>query len=295
MAHAIRHWLKGFELHPAPLLYEVPESAATGIPDSANETQASSFTRERWGEKPNISAEDFISSDDSSHLQHRHHPRHPAFAGQEKDIITEDSPNKHAMASAPFEGDFETGLMPSSSEINLPSNQSPGLQRRLSQFHIQMIAFGGSIGTGLYIGSGSVYASGGPGFLLIDYCLIGSMLYCVVMCLGELAVIFPVSGSFATYSSRFISPTWGFAMGWNCAFHVSPTSISSLANTDFWWSVWLCFVFPLPSSEFLLADWAHGGEQIGCNGSLHCLSSWSPLPSSLASGILTRQSAQGCG
>ncbi|UZJ55002.1 hypothetical protein CBS101457_004322 [Exobasidium rhododendri] len=97
--------------------------------------------------------------------------------------------------------------------------QTPGantaLKRHLTGRHMQMIAFGGSIGTGLFIGSGGALASGGPGFLLIDFLLIGAMLFCVVMALGELATVLPVSGSFASYSTRFLDPSWGFAMGWN--------------------------------------------------------------------------------
>lgn len=89
------------------------------------------------------------------------------------------------------------------------------LKRHLRSRHMQMIAFGGSIGTGLFIGSGGVLASGGPGFLIIDFLLIGLMLYCVVMSLGEMASTLPVSGSFASYSTRFIDPAWGFAMGYN--------------------------------------------------------------------------------
>ena len=89
------------------------------------------------------------------------------------------------------------------------------LKRRLTGRHMQMIAFGGSIGTGLFIGSGGTLANGGPGFLLIDFILIGLMLFCVVMALGELATVLPVSGSFASYSTRFLDPAWGFAMGYN--------------------------------------------------------------------------------
>ena len=80
-----------------------------------------------------------------------------------------------------------------------------------------MIAIGGSIGTGLFVGSGSALSTGGPAALIIDYGLIGIMLFCTVHALGELAVLYPVAGSFAAYSSRFIDPAWGFAMGWNYA------------------------------------------------------------------------------
>ena len=69
-------------------------------------------------------------------------------------------------------------------------------------------------GTGLFVGSGSALAQGGPASLVIAYGLIGAMLYCTVHALGELAVAFPIAGAFSVYSSRFIDPAWGFAMGW---------------------------------------------------------------------------------
>ena len=56
---------------------------------------------------------------------------------------------------------------------------------------------------------------GGPASVLIAYGFIGVMLYCTVQALGELAVAFPVAGSFSAYSTRFLDPAWGFAMGWN--------------------------------------------------------------------------------
>jgi yeast amino acid transporter len=55
-------------------------------------------------------------------------------------------------------------------------------------------------------------ALGGPASLVIAYGLIGAMLYCTVHALGELAVLFPISGAFAVYNTRFIDPAWGFAM-----------------------------------------------------------------------------------
>jgi hypothetical protein len=64
-------------------------------------------------------------------------------------------------------------------------------------------------------GSGSALANGGPAALLIDFGIIGIMMFNVVYALGELAVMYPISGGFYTYSSRFIDPSWGFAMGWN--------------------------------------------------------------------------------
>lgn len=112
------------------------------------------------------------------------------------------------------------------------------LARKLKGRHLQMIAIGGSIGTGLFVGSGSALAHGGPASLLIAFCLIGVMLYCTVHALGEMAVLFPVAGSFSAYSTRFLDPAWGFAMGWNYALQwlvILPLEIVSATLTiEFW-------------------------------------------------------------
>jgi amino acid transporter len=114
------------------------------------------------------------------------------------------------------------------------------LTRRLKSRHLQMIAIGGSIGTGLFVGSGATLHSGGPAALVIGYGIIGIMLYCTVQALGELAVTFPVSGAFSTFSTRFIDPAWGFAMGWNyclewlCTF---PLELVAAAITMKYWDL----------------------------------------------------------
>ncbi|KAK4992676.1 histidine permease [Elasticomyces elasticus] len=113
-----------------------------------------------------------------------------------------------------------------------------GLNRRLKGRHLQMIAIGGSIGTGLFVGSGSALAHGGPASLIIAFGLIGCMLYCTVHALGEMAVLFPVAGSFSAYSTRFLDPAWGFAMGWNYAMQwliVLPLEITAATLTVQYW------------------------------------------------------------
>ncbi|KAL2351734.1 amino acid permease-domain-containing protein [Cryomyces antarcticus] len=116
--------------------------------------------------------------------------------------------------------------------------ESP-LSRKLKGRHLQMIAIGGSIGTGLFVGSGSALATGGPASLLIAFALIGIMLYCTVHALGEMAVLFPVAGSFSAYSTRFLDPAWGFAMGWNYAMQwlvVLPLEIVAASITVNYWN-----------------------------------------------------------
>lgn len=88
------------------------------------------------------------------------------------------------------------------------------LARELKGRHLQMIAISGSIGTGLFVASGRALSDGGPASVLLAYVIVGVMLYCTVQALGELAVVFPVAGSFSAFSTRFLDPSWGFAMGW---------------------------------------------------------------------------------
>ncbi|KAJ9142101.1 General amino-acid permease GAP1 [Pleurostoma richardsiae] len=114
-----------------------------------------------------------------------------------------------------------------------------GLARELKGRHLQMIAIGGSIGTGLFVASGKTLSTGGPASMLLAYCFVGVMLYCTVQALGELAVVFPVAGSFSAYSTRFLDPAWGFAMGWNYALQwlvVLPLEIIAASMTITYWN-----------------------------------------------------------
>ncbi|KAI8908325.1 lysine-specific permease [Gorgonomyces haynaldii] len=78
-----------------------------------------------------------------------------------------------------------------------------------------MIAIGGTIGTGLFVGSGVALLQAGPLGALLGYAFVGIFVYFVCMSLAELAAYMPVSGSFNEYASKFIDPSFGFAAGWN--------------------------------------------------------------------------------
>ncbi|MEU6328639.1 amino acid permease [Streptomyces sp. NPDC047049] len=88
------------------------------------------------------------------------------------------------------------------------------LHRGLQPRHIQMIAIGGTIGVGLFLGSAEALHEAGPG-LLLTYALAGIVVFFVMRALGELLVYRPVSGSFATYAEEFIGNWAGFATGWS--------------------------------------------------------------------------------
>lgn len=116
---------------------------------------------------------------------------------------------------------------------------APQLHRKLQGRHMQMIAIGGSIGAGLFVGSGSALASGGPASLVIDFIIIGIMMLLTVNALGELACMYPVEGAFYDYSVRFIDPSWGFAMGWNYTMNwlvVLPFELTSAGVTIAFWT-----------------------------------------------------------
>jgi amino acid permease len=83
----------------------------------------------------------------------------------------------------------------------LPSLSSPSdglpvgtLHRGLSSRQVQMIAIGGTIGTGLFLGSGSSLAQGGPASMLICYSIVGFIVYVTLILLGEMATQYPVAG-----------------------------------------------------------------------------------------------------
>jgi yeast amino acid transporter len=113
------------------------------------------------------------------------------------------------------------------------------LDRSMKPRHLNMIAIGGSIGAGFFVGSGSAFTSGGPGSVFICFLIVGIMMFNVVYALGELAVMYPVSGGFYTYSVRFIDPSWGFAMGWNYTMQwiiVLPLELTVVSFTVAYWN-----------------------------------------------------------
>lgn len=88
------------------------------------------------------------------------------------------------------------------------------LKRSMKSRHLFMLSLGGVIGTGLFLNAGYTINQAGAGGALLGYLFGGLILYMVMVCLGELAVHMPVTGSFQTYATRYISPSAGFSLGW---------------------------------------------------------------------------------
>ncbi|OFJ62809.1 amino acid permease [Actinomyces sp. HMSC075B09] len=110
---------------------------------------------------------------------------------------------------------------------NTPSRPQAGesgsnpekLQRKLGARHLNMIAMGGAIGTGLLVASGGSISQAGPGGALAAYAAIGFMVYLLMQSLGEMSTWLPTAGSFENWATRWISPSFGFATGWNYWFN----------------------------------------------------------------------------
>ncbi|WP_181808002.1 amino acid permease [Streptomyces shenzhenensis] len=95
------------------------------------------------------------------------------------------------------------------------SSEAPeeGYERGLGSRQVQMIAIGGAIGVGLFLGAGANIAKAGPSLILM-YALAGGVIFFIMRALGELLLYRPVSGSFAEYSREFLGPFFGYFTGW---------------------------------------------------------------------------------
>src|SRR6478735_5436871 len=90
---------------------------------------------------------------------------------------------------------------------------SDGLSHGLKQRHLSMIALGGVIGAGLFVGSGAGIAAAGPS-IIIAYTVSGLLVMLVMRMLGEMSAANPASGSFSVHAERAIGPWAGFTAGW---------------------------------------------------------------------------------
>lgn len=87
--------------------------------------------------------------------------------------------------------------------------------RGLKSRHIQFIALGGTIGTGLFLGIGSAFTRAGPLSVLLGYTFTGIAVFAMMQCLGEMATWLPLPGSIPQFCARYVDDALGFAVGWN--------------------------------------------------------------------------------
>ncbi|KAK8850620.1 hypothetical protein IAR55_004539 [Kwoniella newhampshirensis] len=112
------------------------------------------------------------------------------------------------------------------------------VHRTLKQRHMTMIALGGAIGTGLFLGSGSALNSGGPVGVWLGYIFMASIVYAMMVALGEMAALYPIAGAFTHYCARFVDPALGFAVGVNYWYSYAitiPTEIVAASIVISYW------------------------------------------------------------
>lgn len=125
--------------------------------------------------------------------------------------------------------------------VDTESGPTPGsgLKRGLSGRHIQFIALGSAIGTGLFYGSATAIQTAGPA-VIIAYVIAGMAVFMVMRALGELAVRHPVPGSFGQYAARYLGPFAGFVTGWTFVFEMAVVAIADVTA----FSIYMGFWFP---------------------------------------------------
>ncbi|MEU9913070.1 amino acid permease [Streptomyces sp. NPDC051001] len=104
--------------------------------------------------------------------------------------------------------------MPSTTSVGAPQEPDVSLSHGLKQRHLSMIALGGVIGAGLFVGSGAGIAAAGPS-IVVAYVLSGLLVMLVMRMLGEMSAAYPSSGSFSAHAERAIGPWAGFTAGWS--------------------------------------------------------------------------------
>ncbi|EHL78298.1 amino acid permease [Bacillus smithii] len=111
------------------------------------------------------------------------------------------------------------------------------LQRGLKNRHIQLIAIGGAIGVGLFLGSGKSIHFAGPSIMLV-YLITGIMLFFMMRALGELLLYRPTTGSFTDFAETFIGPWAGFITGWTYWFCWIVTGIAEITAIGLYVKFW---------------------------------------------------------
>jgi amino acid transporter, AAT family len=111
------------------------------------------------------------------------------------------------------------------------------LKRALRRRHIELIAIGGAIGVGLFLGSAKAIQNAGPG-LILGYAVGGLVIFFIMRALGELLLYRPVAGSFVMYADEFVGPFAGFVTGWSYWFTWVVTGMAELTAIGVYVSYW---------------------------------------------------------
>ncbi|WP_194815331.1 amino acid permease [Nocardia sp. XZ_19_385] len=128
----------------------------------------------------------------------------------------------------------------SDNETNHLSVEDHGYHKSLKPRQLQMIAIGGAIGTGLFLGAGGRLASAGPGLFLV-YAVCGVFAFLILRALGELVLHRPSSGSFVSYAREFFGEKAAFVAGWMYFLNWSMTGIADTTAIAQYFHYWAGF------------------------------------------------------
>ncbi|MGW4398195.1 amino acid permease [Amycolatopsis nivea] len=123
-------------------------------------------------------------------------------------------------------------------ESTVVAKEGDNYTKALGNRQVQMIAIGGAIGVGLFLGAGGRLHDAGPS-LVLSYALCGIAAYFVMRALGELVMHRPSSGSFVTYAREFIGPWAGFVSGWMYWLNWAMTGIAEITAVAIYVHKWL--------------------------------------------------------
>lgn len=135
------------------------------------------------------------------------------------------------------------------------TEEQTGFHKGLGNRQLQMIAIGGAIGTGLFLGAGGRLAKIGPA-LAIDYLVCGLIAYLILRAMGELVVHRPSSGSFVSYAREFYGEKAAFISGWFYWINWATTSIvdsTAVAIYVKWFGQYSDFIARTPQGSSLLS------------------------------------------
>lgn len=130
------------------------------------------------------------------------------------------------------------------------------MKRNLTARQMQMIALGGTIGVGLFMGANTTIKWTGPS-VLIAYGIAGLLLYLIMRALGEMLYVDPDTGSFAKFATEYMHPIFGYLTAWSNVFQFVVVGMSEMiaigGYLEFWWPNLPCWVPGLVAITFLCA------------------------------------------
>src|SRR6201998_3143681 len=120
------------------------------------------------------------------------------------------------------------------------SAEDQGYHKGLKPRQLQMIAIGGAIGTGLFLGAGGRLAHAGPGLFLV-YAFCGVFSFLILRALGELVMHRPSSGSFVSYAREFLGEKASYVAGWMYFLDWEMTGIVDITAVALYMHYWAAF------------------------------------------------------